>query len=78
MDSDRPNKPIMITGLRPMWSERRLQWRTVMACVAKNIDCYGSLVHLFETDTATVVAHHDTNIIAHASFISVGDAYITD
>lgn len=49
-----------------------------MACVAKNMDCYGPLVHLLETETTTVVAHHDTDIIAHASFVSVGDAYVTD
>lgn len=25
IDSERPNNPVMMTGLRPMWSDRRLQ-----------------------------------------------------
>ena len=39
MDNDKPTKPDMITGLRPTWSEIRLQCRTVAACVAKKMDC---------------------------------------
>ena len=40
MDSDRPINPVMITGFRPTWSDILLQCRTVMACVAKNMDCW--------------------------------------
>lgn len=41
IEMDKPNKPVKITGFRPIWSESRLQCNTVRACVAKNNECYG-------------------------------------
>ncbi len=35
-----PTSPIIRTGFRPRVSENRLQWRTVMASVAKKRDSY--------------------------------------
>jgi hypothetical protein len=40
IEIDNPNNPVKMTGFRPMWSDIRLQWRTVRACVAKNRECY--------------------------------------
>ena len=41
IEMDKPNKPIKMTGFRPIWSDTRLQCSTVSACVAKNSECYG-------------------------------------
>ena len=38
MDNVVPSKPIRITGFRPIWSEARLHWSTVIASVTKNRD----------------------------------------
>jgi hypothetical protein len=38
IEKNRPDRPIKRTGFRPMRSERRLQWRTVSASVAKKRD----------------------------------------
>ena len=40
MESERPNRPIRITGFLPIWSESLLQCRTVHAWAAKNKDCW--------------------------------------
>ena len=41
IETDKPNKPVKMTGFRPIWSDTRLQCSTVRACVAKNNECYG-------------------------------------
>ena len=51
IDSDRPNKPVRITGFRPTRSEVRLQCSTVIAWVRKNNDCY-VLCHYFQDKTS--------------------------
>ena len=40
MDMDSPISPVIMTGLRPTWSDIRLQWRTIIAWVMKKMDCY--------------------------------------
>jgi hypothetical protein len=41
MEIEMPNKPMRMTGFRPMLSESLLQYKTVHAWVAKNNDSWG-------------------------------------
>ena len=45
MESERPNRPVRMTGFRPIWSDSLLQCRIVHASVAKNRDCWERIAH---------------------------------
>lgn len=49
-----------------------------MACVAKKMDCYRTSAHLLGNGGLALVAHQDSNIVAHTGFVAMGDPSFTN
>ena len=78
MDNESPKRPVIITGFRPRRSDRRLQCRTVIACVAKKRECYSECCETAISAVVDMHAYHETNIIPNFRFVTASNPNITD
>ena len=78
MDNESPKSPVIMTGFRPTRSDRRLQCRTVIACVAKKRECCGVYCETTSWTDADMHAYHEANIIPNLRLVTASNANITD